>query len=93
MKRVLLRTNAFIHAAKKFAKKNPQLAQELPSVLALLTSDAFDRKLKTHTLKGKLEHSWACSIGYEMRIVFSFVQHEGQEAILLETLGTHDEVY
>jgi mRNA-degrading endonuclease YafQ of YafQ-DinJ toxin-antitoxin module len=44
-------------------------------------------------LKGKLEGSWACSAGYDLRIIFSFVQHEGAEAILLETMGTHDEVY
>jgi mRNA interferase YafQ len=37
--------------------------------------------------------SWACSAGYDMRIVFEFVQYEGAEAILLQTVGTHDEVY
>ena len=26
-------------------------------------------------------------------IIFAFVQHEGEEAILLEAVGTHDEVY
>jgi mRNA interferase YafQ len=34
-----------------------------------------------------------CSIGYDLRIVFEFVQHEGAEAVLLLTVGTHDEVY
>jgi len=28
-----------------------------------------------------------------LRIVFKYVRHEGTEAILLETVGTHDEVY
>ena len=32
-------------------------------------------------------------LGYDLRIIFSFAQHEGVEAILLETMGTHDEVY
>jgi hypothetical protein len=27
------------------------------------------------------------------RVVFEFQQHEGNEAILLQSLGTHDEVY
>ena len=44
-------------------------------------------------LKGKLGGSWACSAGYDLRVVFQFVQHKGAEAILLESLGTHDEVY
>jgi mRNA-degrading endonuclease YafQ of YafQ-DinJ toxin-antitoxin module len=49
--------------------------------------------LKAHKLKGSLEGSWACSAGYDLRIVFRFVPWEGKEAILLETIGTHEEVY
>ena len=69
------------------------LAQAIGSTLALLEADAFDPRLRTHKLKGKLDGSWACSAGYDLRIIFSFVQQEDAEAILLETLGTHDEVY
>jgi mRNA-degrading endonuclease YafQ of YafQ-DinJ toxin-antitoxin module len=61
--------------------------------LEFLAEDAFYPQLRTHKLKGKLKGSWACSAGYNLRIVFKFVQHEGAEAILLETVGTHDEVY
>ena len=43
--------------------------------------------------KEKLADSWACSAGYDLRIVFEFVQHQEAEAILLQTVGTHDEVY
>jgi mRNA-degrading endonuclease YafQ of YafQ-DinJ toxin-antitoxin module len=53
----------------------------------------FHPQPKTHKLKGKLARSWACSAGYDLRIVFRFVKHRGEEAILLEALGTHDEVY
>ena len=49
--------------------------------------------LRTHKLNGKLAKSWACSAGYNMRIVFQFVRHGAQEAILLEAVGLHDEVY
>ena len=36
--------------------------------------------------------SWArsCSVGYDLRIVFQFVQLEGSEAVLLETVGNPD---
>jgi len=61
--------------------------------LELLAEDANDPRLRTHKLKGESEGSWACSAGYDLRIVFEFVQHEGSEAILLLTVGTHDEVY
>lgn len=61
--------------------------------LASLAADAFDPRLWTHKLKGDLADSWACSVAYDLRIVFQFVTHEGAEAILLLAIGTHDEVY
>ena len=93
MKRQLLRSTAFIRAAKKLIKKNPQLSEDFQNALKLLSGDAFDPQLKTHKLKGKLEGSWACSVGYDLRIIFRFVQHEQSDAILLESIGTHEEVY
>lgn len=36
---------------------------------------------------------WACSAGYDLRIVFKYVEDEDGEAISLLTIGTHDEVY
>ncbi|MCP4361831.1 MAG: type II toxin-antitoxin system mRNA interferase toxin, RelE/StbE family [Chloroflexi bacterium] len=93
MKRKLLKTNVFIRSAKRIIKKRPQLAPNLQSTLDLMAEDVFHPRLKTHKLKGRLADSWACSVGYDLRIIFEFVQHEGDEAILLETIGTHDEVY
>jgi mRNA-degrading endonuclease YafQ of YafQ-DinJ toxin-antitoxin module len=58
-----------------------------------LTEDAFDPRLRTHKLKGALSDCWAASAGYEVRIVFQFVFHEGAEAVLLLGVGTHDEAY
>ncbi len=74
-------------------KKHPPLVEDIHATLVLLSEDAFHSQLRTHKLKGKLAGSWACSVGYDLRIVFSFVEHEGTEAILLETIGTHEEVY
>ena len=93
MKRVLLKSSSFIRSAKRTIKKDSRLAKDIQATLELLSEDAFHPRLKTHKLKGNLEGSWACSVGYDLRIVFEFVQHEGTEAILLETVGTHDEVY
>ena len=93
MKRLLLPSTAFIRSARRFARKHPHTALELEQILALLAEDAFHPQLKTHKLKGKLIGSWACSAGYDLRVVFQFVKHKKQEAILLESFGTHDEVY
>lgn len=90
---MLLRSGAFIRAARKAVRKNPKELPELQAALELLEADAFDPHLRTHKLHGELKDSWACSAGYDLRIVFGFVQHKGAEAILLKSLGTHDEVY
>ena len=93
MTRQLLRSSSFVRKAKKILKKHPQASQDLQSALELLAADCFHPRLKTHKLKGELKGSWACSAGYDLRIVFNFVEYEGREAILLLTLGTHEEVY
>lgn len=93
MKRLLLPSPAFLRAARRLVKKNTSLAEDLRVALELLGEDAFDSRLRTHKLKGKLEGTWACTAGYDLRILFSFVEHEESEAILLETVGSHDEVY
>lgn len=93
MKRALLKSKAFIRSAKKYIKKSPQIVDDIKETLELLSEDAFHPSLKTHKLKGILEGSWACSVGYDLRIVFEFVEHEKAEAILLEDIGTHDDVY
>ena len=93
VRRQLLRSGAFVRAARRATRKNPRVAEELQAALELLAQDAFHPQLRTHKLKGRLEGSWACSAGYDLRIIFRFVQYENAEAILLETVGTHEEVY
>ena len=93
MKRELLRSSAFVRAARRIVKRNPGAADDLHATLELLSEDTFHPRLRTHKLKGPLADFWACSAGYDLRLVFTFVESEGKEAILLETVGTHEEVY
>lgn len=93
MKRRLLRSSSFVRAAQRTTKKHPDAVEDIRVALELLAEDAFHPQLRTHKLKGKLKGSWSCSARYDLRIVFKFVQYEGTEAILLETVGTHEEVY
>lgn len=93
MKFVLLRSTVFVRNARKIVKKQPQLAKNIQNTLEMLCSDPFQAKLKTHKLKGELKDSYACSAGYDLRIIFKFVEYEHRGAILLESIGTHDEVY
>ena len=93
MKRELIRTNAFVPAAKRYSKKNSRDASEIEFALTRLAAEAIDPRLKTHILKGDLEGLWACTAGYDVRIDFEFVEQQGQEKLLLLSVGTHDEVY
>jgi mRNA-degrading endonuclease YafQ of YafQ-DinJ toxin-antitoxin module len=93
VKRALLHSAAFARAAKRHVKKRPQVVAAIRETLTLLEQDAFDPRLRTHKLTGDLAGSWSCSAGYDLRIVFAFVQHAGAEAILLLSIGTHDQVY
>ena len=93
MRRLLLQSAAFVRAARRLVKKNPEAAAAIQATLEALAEDAFQAALKTHKLKGELAGSWACSAGYDVRIIFEFVQHDGAEAVLLQTVGSHDEVY
>jgi mRNA-degrading endonuclease YafQ of YafQ-DinJ toxin-antitoxin module len=85
VRRLLLRSRAFVRAAQRLVKKDRHKAKALQGASELLTEDAFSPRLKIHKLKGELEGSWACSASYNLRIVFDFLQHEEAEAILLQT--------
>jgi mRNA interferase YafQ len=90
---VLLRSTTFVRDSRRMLRKRPDLTNQILMTLQLLQSNPFAPSLKSHKLKGKLKHAWACSGGYDLRIVFSFTKHAGKPAVLLESLGTHDEVY
>ena len=93
MNRELIASNAFVRAARRLLKKRSRAAAEVEAALQALSEDAFDPRLKTHKLSGELAGIWACSAGFDLRILFELVDRDGVQAILLLTLGTHDEVY
>ncbi len=93
MKRILLRSTAFVRSLKKLRKNQPDTKESIFVTLEALSEDAFQLNLKTHKLKGNLAGYWACSVEYDLRIVFEFVNDEEREAILLHDIGPHDEVY
>mgnify|MGYP001227085745 CR=1 FL=1 len=93
MTRTLLRSPAFGRDLRRWLKSHPQGAAAIEAALEQLSADAAHPSLRTHKLRGPLAGCWACSVGHDLRVVFEYVQHEGQEAILLLAFGTHDEVY
>lgn len=93
MSHVLLPTTAFSRAVRRWAKRRPDLIGAIQVALGEMSEDLFSPALRTHKLQGDLTGSWACRAGYDLRIVFTFVEHNGTEAVLLQSIGTHDEVY
>ncbi len=80
----------FKRAYKRKIKQYPEIKQQLSSALKLFIKDPFHPTLKTHKLGGQLKGNYAFSLGYDLRVVFQFLD---KEEVLLETIGTHDEVY
>jgi mRNA-degrading endonuclease YafQ of YafQ-DinJ toxin-antitoxin module len=71
------------------------LQERIESVLVQMEADVFARQLGTHKLSGVLAGLWACSCGYDCRIVFALERDTstGDEVIVLLDIGAHDEVY
>jgi mRNA-degrading endonuclease YafQ of YafQ-DinJ toxin-antitoxin module len=93
--RTLVWSSSFVRALRRRVRRWPGLRDEVEKTLRQLAEDAFHPSLHSHKLKGQLSGAWACSVGYDVRIVFEFVRNpeSGEEEILLLTVGSHDEVY
>lgn len=93
--RELLWSNTFRRALRRTVKRQPQLQGEIEAALRLLQANPFASQLATHKLKGRLAGVWACSAGYDLRILFEFVPNPqgGEDDLFLIEIGTHDEVY
>jgi addiction module RelE/StbE family toxin len=93
--RTLIWSKTFVRALRRNIKKHPTVCKHIEETLKVLEENPFAPRLETHKLKGKLSGSWACSAGYDLRIVFDFVESEKQKEddIFLLEIGTHEEVY
>ncbi|EGV16351.1 type II toxin-antitoxin system RelE/ParE family toxin [Thiocapsa marina] len=93
--RPLVVTPKFRRAYRKLIKRDRTLQGDIDGVLRNLQADVFSAALGTHKLSGSLLGLWACSCGYDCRVVFALQAdaESGEEVILLLDIGTHDEVY
>lgn len=75
----------------KYLKKlSDREKEQLKERLSIFKEDAFDKRLKTHRLKGNLKEYYAFSISYSDRIVFRLL---GDEEVLFIQVGSHDVCY
>jgi mRNA interferase YafQ len=93
--RQLVLTEKFKRSFRKFVKRDFKLQNRIESALMQMQQDVFAGTLSTHKLTGKLKDLYACSCGYDCRIIFSLEKDPSTEddVILLLDVGSHDEVY
>ena len=93
--RKLVLTTRFKRAYRKYVARHRLLQQRIEEILQSLQEEVFAMSLGTHKLSGALAGYWACSCGYDCRIVFSIEIEPapGAEVVVLLDIGTHDEVY
>lgn len=85
----------FKRAFPKFTRRDSLPQRRIEEALRLMEQDVFVPSLGTHKLSGELAGFWACSCGYDCRIIFALenAPQTGEELIVLLDVGSHDEVY
>ena len=77
-------TNHFIKSYKMLSENIKTVAKKREIVFI---NNPFDKRLKTHKLKGKLKDYWSYSINYQYRILFRFLD---KETVIYHDIGTHE---
>ena len=83
-------SKSFERAYRKSVKRNPEKAIIILEKILLFQNSPQHPSLSTHKLSGKLSQLHAFKVEYDLRIVFSWLN---SNEIILEDIGTHDEVY
>ena len=78
------------HWLKYLAGLTEKQKEHLRERLAIFKGDVFDKRLKTHRLKGNLKEYYAFSISYSDRIVFKIIEDNSVYSI---DIGRHDVCY
>jgi mRNA-degrading endonuclease YafQ of YafQ-DinJ toxin-antitoxin module len=93
--RELVLTPKFRRTYRTVVRNDRTPQRRIEDTLMQMSQDVFASSLGTHKLSGELTGLWACSCGYDCRIVFTLERDEatGRDIILLLDIGTHDEVY
>jgi addiction module RelE/StbE family toxin len=83
-------SSSFKRAYKKRLRNDAEKQLKFIECLLFFINDPYHPRLRTHKLTGQLQELWSFSIEYDLRVVFYFVT---EKEIMLEDIGTHDEVY
>jgi addiction module RelE/StbE family toxin len=73
--------------AREYKKLLPQIKLQAEKAETVFRKNAFDPKLKTHKLSGRLGEFWSFSIDYKYRIIFEFGE---TDVVYFHSVGNHD---
>ena len=83
-------SSSFRRSLKRALKGNLARRQRFEEVLSIFVTDPHSEVLRTHKLAGRLKGNWSFSVGYDLRVVFRFIE---SDKAIFEDIGSHDEVY
>jgi addiction module RelE/StbE family toxin len=89
MRRKIEYAPSYLRKAKKIGKANPRLKVLYTETLNRLSENPFNPLLHTHALTGDMKGKYACSLTYELRVIFKLYD----DIVHLLDIGSHDEVY
>ncbi|MFH1075440.1 MAG: type II toxin-antitoxin system mRNA interferase toxin, RelE/StbE family [Pseudomonadota bacterium] len=88
---LILYDSAFEKRWNKFVKGlTVKQKEQIRERLEIFKEDIFDKRLKTHRLKGNLKAYYAFSVSYSDRIVFKILD---DNTIYFIEIGSHDICY
>ncbi len=71
---------------RSFAKLSPRIQNDAVEKENIFINNPFDKRLRTHKLKGKLGNFLSFSVNYSYRIVFEFVK---KDEVIFYDIGDH----
>ena len=83
-------SKSFERTYKNLIKRNPEKAIVILEKILLFQNNPQHPSLTTYKLTGALSQLYAFKVEYDLRIIFSYFNNS---EVILENIGTHDEVY
>ncbi len=90
MKRPIATIRVTSHFAHLYKRLPPEIQEIAETRERIFRADAFDPRLRTHKLSGRLKDLWAFSVTWEVRVIFEFL---GADEVLFHSIGLHEVIY
>lgn len=90
MKRPIATIRVTSHFARQYKRLPPEVQEMAETRERIFRANAFDPRLRTHTLSGRLKDLWAFSVTRDVRVIFEFLD---ADEVLFHSIGRHQVVY